>query len=100
MSYKLWYKNDMGDLTYDHHIPGEIIPQYLESVKKAVDDAPYFIRVKHPDVIGIAPDVEVINGELRGILKVTADTELLQEDICSTRIILHSHESLMNLRNF
>ncbi len=80
MSYKLWYKNDMGDLTYDYHIPPDIMPQYLDKVKKAVDNSPYFIRVNDPNVIGIAPDIEVIDGELRGILKVTTDSELSYED--------------------
>ena len=83
MSYKLWYENDMGDLTYDHLIPRDIMPQYLDKVREAVDNAPYFIRVNHPNVIGIAPDVEVINGELRGIIKVTTDSEISQEDMKS-----------------
>lgn len=76
MSYKLWHGN-----TYDYEIPPDVMPQYRDSVKKAIDNAPYFIRVKHPNVVGIAPDVEVIDGELIGILKVTADAELSQEDM-------------------
>lgn len=80
MSYKLWYKNDKGDLTYDFHIPLDIISQYLDKIKKAMDNAPYFIKVNHPNVVRVAPDIEVINEELHGILKVTTDSELSYED--------------------
>ena len=81
MSYKLWYAHDGGEQTYDTEIPADILPQYCEPLRQALNGTPYFVRVDNPNIVGIAPDVEVIDGELHGILKVTTEAELTEDDI-------------------
>lgn len=87
MTYKLWYRNDEGRYTYDDRIPEDIIDLYRDHIAEALDDA-YFFRLKHPNVTGVTPGVEVHYGELHGTLDVSLKGGLTQEGRIALREML------------
>ncbi len=84
MTYKLWYKNDEGRMTYDNDIPEDIIGLYRDRIGEALDEA-YFFRIKHPNVTGVTPGAEVYYGKLYGTLDVSLRGGLTQESYDALR---------------
>lgn len=78
MTYKLWYKNDEGRMTYDDHIPEDILDLYCDAVKEALEKS-YFYRIKHPNVTSVTLGAEVYYGKLHGTLDVSLNGGLTQE---------------------
>ena len=84
MTYKLWYKNDEGNMTYDDYIPEDIIDLYCDKVNEALEKA-YFFRIKHPKVTGVVPGVETHYGKMHGTLNVSLNGRLTQNEYDALR---------------
>lgn len=80
MTYKLYYENDEGRVTYDDYIPSDIIEPYRDKIAKALEQA-YFFKIEHSNVKEVTPGVELVDGKLYAVLTVSLDAEPPPENI-------------------